>query len=156
MKNIAFTIILINLFSVHAQIGIGSDTPHSSSILDINPSSNDKGLLVPRLTQSQRDAITSPANGLLIFQTDNTEGLYYYSTSTSSWSKMSLSSEINEYGDIKTGIQSSDHNGSVKLDGRSISILSASQQAVATSLGLSTNLPNADDAFLVQNGENWR
>jgi len=156
MKNIAFTITLVNLFSANAQIGIGTDTPHSSSILDINPSRKDKGLLVPRLTQSQRDAITSPANGLLIFQTDNTEGLYYYSTSTSSWSKMSLSSEINEYGDIKTGIQSSDHNGSVKLDGRSISILSASQQAVATSLGLSTNLPNADDAFLVQNGENWR
>jgi len=38
--------------------------------------------LIPRLTQFQRNLITSPTTGLLIFQTDNTPGFYYYNGST--------------------------------------------------------------------------
>jgi hypothetical protein len=61
---------------------------------------------------------------------------------------------INQFnlGDVKTGIQSGDHNGWIKLDGRLKSSLTASQQLQATALGIGTNLPNADNAFLVQNG----
>lgn len=55
------------------------------------------------------------------------------------------------YGDIKTGLQTSDHNGWIKLDGRLKSSLSSSQQAQATALGITTNLPDATNAFLVQN-----
>lgn len=36
------------------------------------------GFLTPRMTQTQRDAISSPTTGLLIYQTDNTPGFYYY------------------------------------------------------------------------------
>jgi hypothetical protein len=56
------------------------------------------------------------------------------------------------YGDIKTGIQSADHGGWVKLDGRPKSTLSADQQIRATALGIGTNLPNAMNAVLTQNG----
>lgn len=56
------------------------------------------------------------------------------------------------YGDVKTGIQTGDHNGWIKLDGRAKSTLSSSQQTQATSLGIGTNLPDATNAFLVQNG----
>jgi hypothetical protein len=56
------------------------------------------------------------------------------------------------YGDVKTGFQTSDHNGWVKLNGRAKSTLSTTQQAQANALGIGTNLPNADNAFLVQNG----
>ena len=56
------------------------------------------------------------------------------------------------YGDVKTGFQTSDHNGWIKLDGRLKSSLSSSQQSQATSLGFGTNLPDASNAFLVQNG----
>jgi uncharacterized protein (TIGR02145 family) len=45
-------------------------------MLDI--SSTTKGLLIPRMTQAQRTAITTPAAGLLVYQTDNTAGYYYY------------------------------------------------------------------------------
>lgn len=58
----------------------------------------------------------------------------------------------NSFGDIKSGIQSSDHNGWIKLDGRLKSTLTATQQARATTLGIGTNLPDANNAFLVQNG----
>jgi uncharacterized protein (TIGR02145 family) len=40
--------------------------------------STSKGFLPPRMTKTQRDAITSPATGLVIYQTDNTQGYYYY------------------------------------------------------------------------------
>ncbi|NQY30158.1 MAG: hypothetical protein HRT69_11900 [Flavobacteriaceae bacterium] len=59
-----------------AQIGIGTTTPHASSILEIL--STDSGILIPRMTQVQRDAIATPAIGLLIYQTNNTPGFYYY------------------------------------------------------------------------------
>lgn len=51
-----------------AQIGIGTNTPHVSSMLEIN--STNKGLLIPRLTTGQRSAITTPAQGLLVYNTD--------------------------------------------------------------------------------------
>jgi hypothetical protein len=59
---------------------------------------------------------------------------------------------INQFtlGDVKTGIQSGDHNGWVKLDGRLKSSLTSSQQLQATALGIGNNLPDATDAVLVQ------
>lgn len=56
------------------------------------------------------------------------------------------------FGDVKTGIQTSDHNGWIKLDGRLKSLLSTSQQSQATALGIGTNLPDASNSVLMQNG----
>ncbi|NDI99984.1 hypothetical protein GWA97_12915 [Flavobacterium sp. LaA7.5] len=61
-------------------VGIGTNTPNSSAQLDI--SSTDKGLLIPRMTETQRNAIATPASGLMIYQTDNTPGFYYYNGTT--------------------------------------------------------------------------
>lgn len=60
-------------------VGVGTTNPNPSSILDVTSSS--KGLLIPRMTASQRDAIASPATGLLIYQTNETAGFYYYNGS---------------------------------------------------------------------------
>ncbi|MCI1190104.1 hypothetical protein MON38_21985 [Hymenobacter sp. DH14] len=68
----------------HAQtgsVGIGTTTPAASAALDITSTS--KGLLLPRLTLAQRTALTAsttapPVAGLVIYQTDNTPGLYAY------------------------------------------------------------------------------
>jgi hypothetical protein len=58
-------------------VGIGANTSiNSSAILDIT--STTKGLLLPRMTKTQRDAISSPAAGLIIFQTDNIPGVRNY------------------------------------------------------------------------------
>lgn len=48
-------------------IGIGTNTPDASAILDID--FTNKGVLFPRLTTAQRDAISAPATGLLIYNT---------------------------------------------------------------------------------------
>jgi hypothetical protein len=50
--------------------------PHASAMLEIK--STNKGMLIPRMTMAQRSAISSPATGLLIYQTDNTQGFYVY------------------------------------------------------------------------------
>jgi hypothetical protein len=55
-------------------------TGHASSVLDVKSTS--KGILIPRNTLAQRNAISTPATGLLIYQTDNTPGFYYYNGST--------------------------------------------------------------------------
>lgn len=54
------------------QVGIGTITPNAAALVDIT--STTKGLLLPRMTKTQRDAIASPPDGLVIYQTDNTPG----------------------------------------------------------------------------------
>lgn len=48
-------------------IGIGTSNPTATAILELTDST--RGFLPPRLTSMQRDAITSPENGLMIFNT---------------------------------------------------------------------------------------
>ena len=58
-------------------VGIGTSTPDAKAALDI--SATDKGLLIPRLTESQRLALGSNLpDGLMVFQTDNATGFWYY------------------------------------------------------------------------------
>lgn len=52
---------------VQGSVGINTTTPDATAILDIVSSS--KGLLIPRMTNAQRNAITSPANSLIIYNT---------------------------------------------------------------------------------------
>ena len=86
LTNLVLMISLILLLNVqiYAQnVGINSDgsTPDNSAMLDIKSTSS--GLLIPRMTLAQRNAISSPATSLIIYQTDNTPG-YYYNAGTSS------------------------------------------------------------------------
>ena len=67
-------------FSIQAQVGIGTETPNASSLLDL--SSTSKGILVPRMTENQKNAISTPAQGLLVFQTNGTVGFYSYDGSS--------------------------------------------------------------------------
>ncbi len=77
MKKIIFIInLFLFAFFAEAQTGIGTTTPHASAKLDV--SSTDKGFLPPRMIAAQRTAISSPAAGLMVYQTDGTSGLYYY------------------------------------------------------------------------------
>jgi hypothetical protein len=85
--------------STYAQVGIGTATPDASSALDIT--STTKGLLIPRMTETQRDAITSAATGLMIYQTDGTVGFYYYNGS--SWTEVAATSATYSIGDVVNG-----------------------------------------------------
>lgn len=63
---------LLTYGSLYPQVGIGTIEPDISSILDI--SSNNKGLLMPRLTSEERDLITEPATGLMIYNITLNDG----------------------------------------------------------------------------------
>ena len=69
-------LLLIQPIFLSAQVSVSNDNsdPDPSAMLDVK--STDKGLLAPRMTLAQRDAISSPATGLLIYQTDEEEGFY--------------------------------------------------------------------------------
>ena len=77
-------IILISCFSiisihVNAQsVGIGTTSPDASAVLDVK--STNKGLLIPRLSSNARVAISSPAAGLMVFDTDTNSFWYYNGT----------------------------------------------------------------------------
>ena len=90
MKNQSYLIIVIlailNLslsLNLKSQVAVNSsgEAANTSAMLDV--SSADKGILIPRMTKAQRDAITvsSEQNGLMIYQTDNTPGFYFYNGS---------------------------------------------------------------------------
>src|SRR5690554_6363657 len=75
MKNSILYFAIFFCFQIHAQVGIGTTTPHESAILDVE--STDKGMLIPRLTTAQREAIVPPADGLLMYNTE-TKTFWYF------------------------------------------------------------------------------
>ena len=66
--------LLASFHPINAQIGIGTNNPNSSAMLQVE--STNKGVLFPRMTTLQRTAIP-PVNGLIVFDTDSST-LYIY------------------------------------------------------------------------------
>ena len=77
LETIVFIFIVTFNSAVFAQVGIGTVTPEQSSVLDVT--SIDKGILLPRLTTLQRDAISSPSDGLLLYNV-STSNFNYFNT----------------------------------------------------------------------------
>jgi trimeric autotransporter adhesin len=69
MKKIALLSIIFALAQLTSaqNVGIGTNTPDASAQVDI--SSVNKGLLLPRMTTSAINAISNPAKGLLVYDT---------------------------------------------------------------------------------------
>jgi hypothetical protein len=92
LKHFLIQVTLLMSTSLYAQVGVGTEAPDASSILDI--SSNSKGLLMPRLTTAQRDLIASPATGLMIYNTTSNDGQLNTGTpSVPNWTGIKVKSE---------------------------------------------------------------
>jgi len=79
MKKIFSVFIALSVFITCARVqnvGVGTTSPAASAALDIT--STTKGFLLPRMTAVQRTAIPSPAEGLIVYQTDRSRGYYYF------------------------------------------------------------------------------
>jgi hypothetical protein len=72
---------------VEGNVGIGTSSPGASAKLDIT--STTQGFLPPRMTAAQRAAISSPAIGLVVYQTDGNEGLWIY-TNGNGWKALAI------------------------------------------------------------------
>jgi hypothetical protein len=109
-----FLLITLSITSLQGQVGFNNPNPHPNSLLDLT--ATDKGLLIPRLTTVQRDALTlvlnPAAESLLVYDT-NLKGFYFFQGgswySLSGWVKaigsnnVSLSGNVNITGAISSG-----------------------------------------------------
>jgi hypothetical protein len=112
-KLIIVILILIFTFPYYVfsqgNIGINNDNsaPDPSALLELK--SNCKGFLVPRMSTTEKISISSPANGLLVYDTD-TGSFWFYNGSVSIWKELKLylagtgisidGSTINNSGDL--------------------------------------------------------
>lgn len=85
------TLVFVFALAMSAQLlaqtpGVGIDvpSPHASAILDLDDAANARGLLVPRMNSTERGAIASPADGLLVYDTDQ-KMFYHYDGGISQW-----------------------------------------------------------------------
>ncbi|WP_152558106.1 tail fiber domain-containing protein [Altibacter lentus] len=85
MRSVLFVLVFMSTLG-YAQVGVGTTTPDASAALDV--SSTTAGVLVPRMTEAQRTSIATPATGLLVYQTNNTAGFWFYDGSA--WSSLSV------------------------------------------------------------------
>lgn len=87
MKHLFIFIFAFLTIQLQAQIAINTDgsNPDNSAMLDVKATG--KGFLAPRMTEAQRPV--TPVAGLLIYQTDNTPGYYFYTGSA--WQRFGTS-----------------------------------------------------------------
>ena len=90
-SGLLITILLLIAFAVQSQVAVNTDgsSANSSAMLDVK--STDKGMLIPRMTIAQRDGITNPVQGLIVYIT-NDNSFYYYNSS--SWQKIESGSSV--------------------------------------------------------------
>jgi hypothetical protein len=143
-------IIVFILFTqaILAQTGIGTTTPNASAKLEV--SATDKGFLLPRMTAAQRGLIPSPANGLLVYQTDGVVGFYVNTgiPATPVWTRVNMDW-------TRTGNDLSYTAGNVSTTGNltggnvSTSTISGFAANVAT-ISAAYNLTSADNGKIIQ------
>lgn len=82
---IALSLVLTfcNTNSFAQSLGLNNATPHASSILDLT--ATDRGLLVPRMTTIQRNAISLPATSLVVYNITTNQFNFYNGTSWVVW-----------------------------------------------------------------------
>jgi hypothetical protein len=118
-------ILLINCYAIqtNAQVAINYDgsEPDASAILDIK--STDKGILIPRMTTTQQNNISSPAEGLLIYNT-TTSSFWFFDGSV--WQEQEVVNNLSTIQDnganTQVAINSSDVISLSKVGGSSFSL----------------------------------
>lgn len=87
LSKLLFLSLFVGVFS-QAQVGVNAASVDPSAALDIQFGTTPKGLLTPRMTTAERTGIATPADGLIVFDTD-LKSFYYYKTGTGAgWVRM--------------------------------------------------------------------
>lgn len=146
-RNKVKKIVLLLLVSFYgfSQTGIGTTTPDASAKLDVT--STTKGLLAPRMTSAQRAAITLPANGLFVYQTDGVSG-FYVNTGTSAtpvWSRVNVDW-------VKTGNDIAYTAGNISTNGA----LTGGNSNTSTISGFTANVSTITAAYSITAADNGK
>jgi microcystin-dependent protein len=81
IRLVGFVVLLFSAGLVSAQVGFNNPAPDPSAILDLT--ATDKGLLIPRMTTAQREAMAvsqTPAPALMVFDVTLKQFCYYDGT----------------------------------------------------------------------------
>jgi microcystin-dependent protein len=132
-----------------AQVGFNNPAPDPSSILDLT--ANDRGVLVPRMTTAQREAINAPAVALLVFDSD--KGQFYYYTGTQ-WATLNAFDHASE-GEPRFG--AADINGVVPKGGIIMwsGLVTNIPKGWALCDGSVAGRPDLRDRFIVGSGNTY-
>jgi hypothetical protein len=143
-------IIVVTVFCIwqsNAQTGIGTTTPNASAKLEI--AATDKGLLIPRMTKTQREAITlsSAANGLMVYQTDDLAGFYVNTstTTTVAWTRVNSNW-------TRSGNDISYTSGNVSTTGN----LTGGNTSTSTISGFGANVATISGAYSITASDNGK
>jgi len=90
------------IFGQSENVGVNTTTPDNSAALHVTYVTTPKGILVPRMTNAQRATVPSPANGLLIFNTDNNR-FEVYDASATSWRGLLTNANVGTAAWARTG-----------------------------------------------------
>ena len=160
LKTILVLLYLLSYVSMFGQgvaINENDANPDQSAILDI--SSTNKGVLIPRLSEAQRIGIPNPSAGLLVYQSNNQAGFWYYSGTA--WTFLSGdNSSTNELQTIsKTGdnLTLSDGGGTVSVPNttyNNVTIITppACQRILALGNGQTSKIADLGTFFISQTG----
>lgn len=97
---ILMTIISMKMMNCYSQVQLPEPTSISSPSMAPNPkamldvSSTEKGILIPRMSKTERENIlplSSIPDGLMVYQTDNVKGFYYFNATVSTWQQVGAS-----------------------------------------------------------------
>ncbi|GAB3688223.1 hypothetical protein GCM10027592_02820 [Spirosoma flavus] len=83
-KKLLSIVFLLFTLTSYAQVGVGTQTPAASAMLDVT--STERGLLPPRMSAQQRTNIQNPVEGLMVYQSDAPTGYYLYKAG--SWKRL--------------------------------------------------------------------
>lgn len=147
-KRLFYIIPILITISIQGQVGIGTSTPSSNSILEVT--SANKGILLMRNSLTNTGSpipLSAHVKGIITYNLANSNNVSegVYQNDGTSWSAVS---HDYPYGTISNSFAAADNKGWYLLDGRAISSLSTNVQARAVSLGFTANLPNANDRLL--------
>lgn len=129
-------------FSQNIGINVNGSAPHQSALLDIDGSAitgSKRGLLIPRMTTSERDGIVSPAFSLLIFNTDDSCYQYFEGAS---WSGCLVRKKEYPSGMVDLGLFS------IEMNLRPVATF---EEAVLTCDSLGLTLPSLDQWLIAKN-----
>lgn len=104
--------IICSVPAASQSVGIGTAIPHISAQLDIR--STAKGVLIPRLTVTERNAIASPAKGLMVYDSTNQSFFYYNGTAWKSFKAAILLED--EDGDTKVQVEKNPNENILRVD----------------------------------------
>jgi len=103
-KNLlTLSLLFLLVVNSYAQVAINTDntTAASSAMLDVK--STTKGVLIPRMTTAQRTAISSPANGLLVYDA-TTLSFWFYDSGNSGWTELVTTAGASELDNLSDAI----------------------------------------------------